>query len=71
MLNNVYYCPRLKQMFTFKEVSNLRGQSLKLKKEKFKIFSRQYVFISRNSLPDEIINASNLNILKNKLDNHM
>jgi hypothetical protein len=65
----------LLNLFEFNTNIHLRGHRLKLKIQNFKTSVRSHflpnrVFSDWNALSDEIVNASNPNIFKNKLDAH-
>ncbi len=64
----------LRDLFTLNN-NNLRGHSLKLKKENFNTKCRQFfisnrVFAKWNKLPEEIVNAATVNSFKNQYDNY-
>jgi len=61
--------------FTLKADSRTRGHNWALTKEHCKLDIRKYTFSQRtinewNSLPTECVNATSINIFKNKLDEH-
>ena len=63
------------KLFTF-DTNNTRGHNLKLKKFPFKTDKCKHFFTNRvinlwNSLPEEVVYASSLNMFKNKLDKHL
>jgi ribonuclease P/MRP protein subunit RPP40 len=65
----------LLNLFEFNTNIHLRGHRFKLKIQNFKTSVRSHflpngVFSDWNALSDEIVNASNPNIFKNKLDAH-
>jgi hypothetical protein len=65
----------LLNLFEFNTNIHLRGHRFKLKIQNFKTSVRSHflpnrVFTDWNALSDEIVNASNPNIFKNKLDAH-
>jgi ribonuclease P/MRP protein subunit RPP40 len=65
----------LLNLFEFNTNIHLRSHRLKLKIQNFKTSVRSHflpnrVFSDWNALSDEIVNASNPNIFKNKLDAH-
>jgi len=68
-----------KFFFTF-ALNNTMGHSLKLYKSRFVLDINKFAFLKTvslcvsdiwNHLPDDIVSAASLNILKNKLDRHL
>ena len=64
------------QFFTLAPTQHsTRGHSLKLFKERCRLNYRKYLFSQRavddwNSLPSKVIDASSVNVFKNRLDSH-
>jgi len=57
-------------------VDDRRGHVFKLYKDRFNLDISKFSFLNRvcdswNHLPNDIVTASSLNILKNKLDRHL
>lgn len=76
ILNAFYNVPRLQDMFSLANTTNLRGHSKKLYHNKFKQNPRRHFLTNRvveswNSLPSDVVNAVSVNTFKNKLDDHI
>ena len=62
--------------FKFKEGSRTRGHKAALVKEQYRLDIRKYSFSQRvinewNELPNELFNASSVNMFKNRMDRYL
>lgn len=75
ILHNYYDCC-LTNMFSFNQVTSLRGHNFKLRKSKYSKKCREHFLSNRivplwNSLPATCVNAQSVNHFKNKIDQLM
>ena len=67
--------PELRKLFKYRTDNRTRGHSWALAKERCKLDIRKYAFSQRTinewtSLPGECVNATSVNMFKNKIDNY-
>ena len=76
ILNNIYDPITTSSLLTLDTNNKTRGHNFKLKKHSFKTDKFKHFFTNRvvnlwNSLPDNVVYASSLNMFKNNLDSYL
>ena len=74
-IHGIYGLPLADNMFEMAQCGATRGQSFKLYKHQSRLNLRKHFFSQRvvdvwNSLPDDVVTAPSLNMLKRRLDYH-
>lgn len=76
ILNNIYSCPRINDVFTLSANVHLRGHQMKLTKTQFSSNPNKHFIGNRvvdlwNRLPNEVIESTSVNQFKNRLDSYL